>query len=202
MDTFGHFFGGAHAGCAISRGAAWASPTGRPASPIGQNWTHLDTFLECPRRKPYLSPRLLCLTHRPPCIPNWTQLDTFGHFFWVPTPEALCLAASLVSHPQSALHPQLDTIRHIWTLFGECPRRKPYLSRRRLCLTYRPPCIPNWTQLDTFGHFFEGAHALLPYLSRRCLCLTHSPPCTPNRTESDTFLGVFRQDRLFPHRAS
>ena len=168
--------------------------------PCIPNWTELDTFghfLECPRRKPYLSRRCLGLTHRPPCIPNWTKLDTFGHFFRVPTPVALSLAALPGPHPQAALHPQLDRIGHIWTLFGECPRRKPYLSRRRLCLTYRPPCIPNWTQLDTFGHFFEGAHTLLPYLSRRRLCLTYRPPCTPNQTELDTFSGVFRQDRLF-----
>ena len=61
------------------------------------------------------------LTHRPPLSPNWTELDTFGHFFGVsPTPAILCHPRA-DGPPGEAIISRLSAqIGHFWTLFRGC----------------------------------------------------------------------------------
>ena len=81
----------------------------------------------------------------------------------------------------------MDSIRHFWTLFRGCPiparpaaqrtgmsafvricPQKSKNSRQRglpvphrtICLTHRPPSIPNRTEMDRIGHFFRGGQPL------------------------------------------
>ena len=123
LDTFRHYFGGVHDG----------SPGSLPhrlcpirKSPLIPNWTELDTFRHYFGGVHHGSPtsrRASCVapTGRPASRTgqNWTLLDTF---LGVSTTVAKSPAVPRVSHPQAALHPELDRIGHY---FGGVPARLP-----------------------------------------------------------------------------
>ena len=166
--------GGIHAGSPVSIRATWVSPTGRPVSSIGQNWTLLDTLWAVS------TPAALFLSvplGSHPLAAQYPQLDRIGHFLGASTPAALSLSVLLVPHPQAAQYPQLDRIGHF---LGGIHAGSPVSIRATwVSPTGRPVSSigQNWTELDTFGHFLGVSRQDRP--SPTDTLVSH-PPVTPH----------------------